>query len=119
MVPKKPFISQKICCIVDNGERKLRKVSAYIKDFLGILKVENKKCHRCSKLKTPVELFTDKPILFLDGLQNSNSPWQIDHPKCTILVNDTVVLDLKFQKYFLESLLEDVICENISPDISE
>ena len=48
----------------------------------------------------------------LEGLIISNLPRQIDHPKCTILENDTVVLDVIFKNYFKESFLEDVICEN-------
>ena len=55
----------------------------------------------------------------LDGLHTSNLPRQIDHPKFTILANDTVVLDVIFQNYFQESLLEDVICENCSSGSSE
>ena len=43
----------------------------------------------------------------------------MDHPKCTILENDTAVLDIIFQNYFQESLLEDVICENCSSGSSE
>ena len=77
-------------------------VSAYIKELLSIVEIENKKCHRCYKLKTPVELFTEKLIMSLDGLHTSNSPRQIDHPRCTILANDTVVLDVIFQNYFQE-----------------
>ena len=46
----------------------------------------------------------------LEGLHTSNSPRQIDHPKCNILANDTVVLDVILQNYFKELLLEDVIC---------
>ena len=65
-------------------------------------------------MKTPVELVTDKLIMSLDGLQTSNLPRQIDHPKCTILENDTVVLDVIFHNYFQKSLLEDVICEIFS-----
>ena len=61
-------------------------------------------------MKTTVELVSDKLIMSLDELHNSNSPRQIDHLKCTILENDTVVLDVIFQDYFQESLLEDVIC---------
>ena len=55
----------------------------------------------------------------LDGLHTSNSPRQIDHPKCTILENYTVVLDVIFQNYFQESLLEGVICEIVSSGSSE
>ena len=55
----------------------------------------------------------------LDGLHTSNSPRQINHPKCTILENDIVVLDVIFQNYFKESLLKDIICENCSSGSSE
>ena len=81
---------------------------------MSIVEIENKKCHRCSKLKTPVEQATDKLIISLDGLHTSNLPRKIDHPKCTILENDTVVLDVIFQNYF-----QDVICGFVSPDSSE
>ena len=40
------------------------------------------KFHRCSKLKTPVELVTDKMIMYLDALHNSNSPRKIDNKIC-------------------------------------
>ena len=60
---------------------------------------------------TPVEFVSDKLIMSLEGLPTSNSPRQIDHPKFTILANDTVVLDLILQNYFQESLLEYVICD--------
>ena len=70
-------------------------------------------------MKIPVELVTDKLIMSLDGLHISNSPRKIDHPKCTILENDTVVLDVIFQNYFQESLVEDVIYVNGSSGISE
>ena len=53
MVSKKPFMSQKICCIIGNGERKLCTVSEYIIEFLSIVLIENKKWHRWSKLTTP------------------------------------------------------------------
>ena len=86
---------------------------------MSIVEIENKKCHRCSKLKTPVELVTDKLIMFLDGLHPSIMPRKIDHPKCKISENYTVVLDAIFQNYFQESLLEDVICENCSLCSSE
>ena len=55
----------------------------------------------------------------LDGLHTSNSPRQIDHPKCTILEKDTIVLDDIFHNYSKESLFEDVICENCSSGSSE
>ena len=86
---------------------------------MRLVEIENKKFHSCSKFKTPVELVIDKLIMSLDGLHDSNSPRQIDHPKCTILANDTVVLDVIFHNYFQELLLEDVICENCSSGSSE
>ena len=55
----------------------------------------------------------------LDALHTSNFPRQIDHPKCTILANYTVVFNVIFHHYFQESLLEDVICENNSSGSSE
>ena len=70
-------------------------------------------------MKTPVGLVSDKLILSLDGLHNSNFPRQIDHPKCTILAKETIVLDVIFQNYFQESLFEDVICKNCSSGIYE
>ena len=70
-------------------------------------------------MKTPVELFTDKIIMSLDGLHTPNLPRKIDDPKFTILANYTVVLDVIFQKYSQELFLEDVICKNGSSSISE
>ena len=55
----------------------------------------------------------------LDGLHTFNYPRQIDHTKCTILANNTVVLDAIFQNYFQESLFEDFICEIFSLGSSE
>ena len=72
------------------------------------------KCQRCSKLKTPVELISDKLIMSLEGIPTSKSPRKIDHPKCTILTKDTAVLDVILQNYFKDSFLDDVICENCS-----
>ena len=70
-------------------------------------------------MKTQVELVIDKLIMSLNGLHTSNSPRQIDHPKCTILENEIVVLDVKIKNYFKDSLLEDVICENFPSGSSE
>ena len=50
----------------------------------------------------------------LEGLPTFNSPRQIDHPKCTILTKDTVVLSFILQNYYKNSFLDDVICENCS-----
>ena len=105
MVSKKPFMSQVICHINENGERIICIVSEYIKEFLSIVEIENKKCQRCSNIKPPAEVISDKLIMFLEGLPTSDSPRKIDHPKCTISENDTVVLDVIFQNYFQESLL--------------
>ena len=79
---------------------------------MSIIEVENIFLHRSFKLKAPVEIVTDKLIMSLDALHTSNSHRQIDHQQCTILVNETVILDVIFQNYFQESLLEDVIFEN-------
>ena len=57
--------------------------------------------------------------MFLEELPTFNSPRQIDHPKRTILTKDTVVLDVMLQKYFKDSFLDDVICENGSSGGSE
>ena len=71
-------------------------MSEYIKEFLSIVDIENKKYHICSKLNTPVELGNDKLNMSIDGLHTSNSPRKIYNPKCTILANDSVVLDVIF-----------------------
>ena len=94
-------------------------MSTYIKEFLSTLEIENKICQRCSKLKTPVELISDKMIMSLEGLPTSKLPRQIDRPKCTILTKETVVLDIILQKYFKDSFLDNVICENCSSGGSE
>ena len=60
-------------------------MSTYIKEFLSIVEIEYKIFQICSKLKIPVELVSDKLVMSLEGLPTSNSPRQIDHPKCTIL----------------------------------
>ena len=48
------FSNQEICHIYLNGEKRICTVSTYIKEFLSIVEIENKKCQRCSKLKPPV-----------------------------------------------------------------
>ena len=70
-------------------------------------------------MKTPVQVNSDKLIMFLEGLPTSNSSRQIDHPKYISLTKGTVVLDEMLQNYFNDSLLHDVICENCSSDGSE
>ena len=57
--------------------------------------------------------------MIIEVLPSSDSPRQIDHPKCTILTKDTVVLDVMLQNYFKNSFLDDVICENCSSGGSE
>ena len=94
-------------------------MSTYIKEFLCIVDIENKKCQRWSKLKTPVEVISDKLIMFLEGLPTSNLPRQIDHLKCTTRTKETVVLDVMLHNYFKDSFLDDVICENCSSGDSE
>ena len=86
------------------------------KKLLSIIEIENIKCQIFSKLKPPVEVTSDKLIMFLEGLPTSNSSRQIDHPKCTTLTKGTVVLDEMLQNYFNDSLLHNVICENCSSD---
>ena len=112
MVSQKPFINQEICHINLNGEKIICTVSTYIKEFLRIVEIENKCFQRCSKLKPPVKLISDKLIMFIEGLPNSNLLRKTDHPKCTILTKYTVVLDVMLQKYFKDSSLDNVICEN-------
>ena len=70
-------------------------------------------------LKTPVEVRSDKLIMFLEGLPPSNLSRQIDHPKYTSMKQGTVVLDEILQNYFNDSLLHNVICENCSSHGSE
>ena len=55
----------------------------------------------------------------LYGFHTSNPPRLIDNPKCTVLADDTVILDVIFQNYFKESLLEYVICEMIPSGSTE
>ena len=83
-----------------NGEKIICTVSTYKKKFLSIVQIDNKKCQRFSNMKPPFEVISDKLIMFLEVLPNSNSPGKIDHPKCTTLTKDTVVLDVMLQKYF-------------------
>ena len=75
--------------------------------------------YRSSNQKTPIQLVADKLFMSFDGLHTHNSPRKIDHPKCTILAKDTIVLDIIFQNYSQEYLFEDIICENCSSGISE
>ena len=72
MVSQRPFIIQEICHINFYGERSICNISTYIKEFLSKVEIENKICQRCSKLKAPVEIISDKLIMYLEGLQPSN-----------------------------------------------
>ena len=63
-------------------------------------------CHICYKWKTRIELVSDKLITSLDGLNSSNSPRQIYHPKYTTLAKDTITLDNIYQNYLWESFLK-------------
>ena len=94
-------------------------MSKYKKEFLSIVEIENKKCQKCSKLKTTVEVVSDKLITFLEGLHTSNLSRQIYHPKYTSLKKSTVILDQILQNYLNDSLLHDVICEIFSSHGSE
>ena len=98
---------------------KVSTVSAYKKDFFSIIEIENKMCQICYKCKTLIELVPDKLIMSLDGLNSSNSPSKIDHPKYKTLATDTITIDGIFQNYFKESLFEDVTCENCHSVSSE
>ena len=64
-----------------------------MKENLSIIEIENKKCEKCSKLKTPVKVVSDKLIMFLDGMPTSNEYRPIDHTKYTSIKKGTVVLD--------------------------
>ena len=77
------FSNQDICHIDLNGEKRIGTVSKYIKEYLSIVEIENKKFQKFSKLKTPVEVVSDKLIMFLEGIPTSNEYRQIDHTKCT------------------------------------
>ena len=69
---------------------------------------------KCSKLKPPVEVVCDKLIMVLEGIPTNIEYRPIHHPKFTGIKKGTVVLDEIFQKYFNDSLLHDVLCENCS-----
>ena len=83
------------------------------------IEIENKKCHIFYKWNTPIEFVYDKLIMSLDELHISILPKKIDHPKCTILAKDTIVLDGIFHNYLKEYLFEYGICEECFSDISE
>ena len=94
-------------------------MSTYIKEFLSIVEIKNKKYQICFKFKAPAGLISDKLIMILQGLPTSKLTRQIDHHKCTTLTKVTVVLDVMLQNYFKDSLFDDVICENCSSGGSE
>ena len=114
MISSELFSNQEICHIDLNGEKIISSVSTYIKESLSIIEIDNKKCQKCSKLKTPVEVVYDKLIMFLEGIPTSNEYRPIDYPNLTAIKKGTVVLDEIFQKYFDDSLLHDVICDHCS-----
>ena len=80
--PKK-FITQEISHIIMDGDMKLSTVSNYMKEFLSIIEIENKKCHIWYNKNTPIEIVSDKLVMSLDGLNSSNLLRQIDHPNYT------------------------------------
>ena len=53
-------------------------------------------------------------IMVLEGIPTSDEYRPIHHPKFIAIKKDTVVLDEIFQKYFNDSLLHDVLCDNCS-----
>ena len=65
-------------------------------------------------MKPPVEVVCDKLIMVLEGIPTSNGYRPIHHTKYTAIKKGTVVLDEIFQKYFNDSLLHDVLCDNCS-----
>ena len=48
MISFKLFSNQDICHIDLNGEKRICTVSTYIKEYLSIVEIENKKCQKCS-----------------------------------------------------------------------
>ena len=50
----------------------------------------------------------------LEGLNNTNSKIQNDHPKYSKLSKNTVTLDNIFDNHFYKTLLEYLICDNCS-----
>ena len=70
-------------------------------------------------MKPHFEVISDKLIMLIEVLPNSNLSRRIDHPKYTTLKNYTVVLDVMLHNYFKDSFLDNVICENCSSGGSE
>ena len=52
--------------------------------------------------------------MVLEGIPTNIEYRPIHHPKFTAIKKGTVVLDEIFQKYFDDSLLHDVLCDNCS-----
>ena len=109
MISFELFRNQEICLIDLNGEKIISTVSTYVKEYLSIVEIKNKKCQICYRLKTPVEIVSDKLIMFLEGLPTSNEYRKIEHTKYTSIRKVTVVLDQIIQNYFNDSLLHDVM----------
>ena len=114
MISSEIFSNQEIFHIDLNGEKRISSVSTYMKENLSITEIENKICQKCSKLKPPVKVVCDKLIMVLEGIPTTIEYRPIHHPKFTAIKKGTVVLDEIFQKYFNDSLLHDVLCDNCS-----
>ena len=54
MISLELFSNQEICHIGLNGEKIICTMSTYIKEYLSIVEIENKKCQKFSRSKTPV-----------------------------------------------------------------
>ena len=63
------------------------------------------------KWKTPIGLVTNKLIIYLNGLNISNLPRQIDNPKYTALATVTITLDDMFRHYFKDSFMKMLYVE--------
>ena len=100
MISLELFSNQEICHIDLNCEKIICTVSTYIKEFLSIVEIENKKCQKYYNLNAPVELISDQLIIFLEGLPTSNLPKQTDHTKCATMIKGTVILDVMLHNYF-------------------
>ena len=79
IVSHKSFSNQEICHINLNDEKSICTVSTYIKKYLSIVEIENTFFQRCSNMKPPAEVISDKLIMIIEGLPTSDSPRQIDH----------------------------------------
>ena len=79
-----------------------------------MIEIENKKCHICYNINTPIKLVPDKLIMSPYGLNIPNSPRKIDNPNYTSFSKKSIKLDNIFQSDFKKTLIEDVICEHCS-----